>query len=338
MPSLAGMTTIGPLIAFASVCAGSLGVPIPTFAALVFVGSLMATRHESLGMGAGVFAAAIAGALLGDIAWFLAGRRHGTRVLGLLCRLSLSRDSCVRRTADVFARRGLKVLLVARFVPGLSVLSAPVAGASGVGLAEFLAYAETGAAVWIGTGLLLGFWFADQVSALLLSLKQFGLGLAGVATAVIVGYAGFSWFRRMQLLRRLRMARISADALAALIASDAMPVIIDARSKLEQDEDPFVLPGALLHRNGEVAPALASKSKLGPIVIYCSCPNEISSAVIAGQLRRMGFVDVRPLIGGIDAWRVAGHPVEPIRRSSSATAADAVHSLAALSPPPAVSR
>jgi 3-mercaptopyruvate sulfurtransferase SseA len=52
----------------------------------------------------------------------------------------------------------------------------------------------------------------------------------------------------------------------------------------------------------------------------------------------MGFVDVRPLIGGIDAWRVAGHPVEPIRRSSSATAADAVHSLAALSPPPAVSR
>ncbi len=307
------MTAAAPLIAFASVFAGALGVPIPALAALIFVGSLMAERHEGLGAVVGVLAAAMTGAFLGDVAWFLAGRRYGTRVLGLLCRLSLSRDSCVRRTADTFARYGIKVLLVARFVPGLSVLSAPLAGASGVGLARFAAYAGTGAAVWIAAGLFLGFWLADQVSALLRSLEHIGLGLAGAAIVVIIGYAGYSWLQRIRLLRSLRTARISADELAALMAADAVPVIIDARSRLEHDEDPFVLPGALLLPEDDAAlPSLAA-SKLRPVVIYCSCPNEISSAAIAKRLRKLGFSDVRPLAGGIGAWRAAGHDVVAIR-------------------------
>jgi membrane protein DedA with SNARE-associated domain/rhodanese-related sulfurtransferase len=309
-----------------------LGVPIPTLAALIFVGSLMAQRHEGLAAGVGVLVAGVAGAFLGDVAWFFAGRRYGTRVLGLLCRLSLSRDSCVRRTADVFARHGIKVLLVARFVPGLSVLSAPVAGASGVGLARFAAYAETGAAIWIAAGIFLGFSLADQVGALLLSLERFGLGVAGAAITVVTGYAAFSWFRRMQLLRRLRTARISANELAALLASGSPPVIVDARSKLEHNEDPFVLPGALLLPEKAALPSLASK--LRPVVIYCSCPNEISSAAIAKQLRRLGFSDVRPLTGGIAAWRAAGHGVEPLRSLDSAVAVDPAHSLMELAPPP----
>ena len=86
-----------------------------------------------------VFAAAMAGAVLGDMAWFFAGRRYGGSVLGLICRLSLSRDTCVRRTADAFSRRGVKVLLFARFLPGLSVISAPLAGISGISLVRFVA-------------------------------------------------------------------------------------------------------------------------------------------------------------------------------------------------------
>lgn len=106
MPSAADLTTTGPLIAFASVLAGSPGIPVPSFAAIIFVGSLLATRHGSVGTGAFVFAAAMAGAVLGDVARFFAGRRHDGSVLGLVCRLPLSRDSCVRRTADAFSRRG----------------------------------------------------------------------------------------------------------------------------------------------------------------------------------------------------------------------------------------
>src|SRR3546814_10728913 len=63
------------------------------------------------------FVGAVGGGLFGDSIWYVAGRRHGFRVLRLLCRLSLSQDSCVRRTEAFFFKRGIRILLVARFVP-----------------------------------------------------------------------------------------------------------------------------------------------------------------------------------------------------------------------------
>ena len=320
--SAADLTTTGPLIAFVSVLAGSLGIPVPTLAAIIFVGSLLATRHGSVETGAAVFAAAMAGAVLGDVAWFFAGRRYGSSVLGLICRLSLSRDSCVRRTADAFKRHGVKILLFARFLPGLSVISAPLAGISGVSLARFVIYAETGAAIWIGTGLALGLCFAEQVGAVLLALERFGVGLGGFAVAVMLAYAGFSWFRRWRLLHDLRVARISPDELAALTAAGSAPVIIDARSAFEQDADPFVIPGALFFPDELSKQAALRTSLLKPVIIYCSCPNEVSAAVLAKRMRKLGFADARPLLGGIDAWRKAGHPVSPIVRPGKPAAID----------------
>ena len=46
------------------------------------------------------------------------------------------------------------------------------------------------------------------------------------------------------------------------------------------------------------------------IILYCSCPNEVSSARMALQLRRKGITRVRPLLGGIDAWRERNYPTE----------------------------
>ncbi len=310
--SIADLRIVGPLIALGSVLAGSLGVPVPTFAALIFVGSLMAQRHGSIELGGVVFAAALAGAVVGDVTWFFAGRRYGTRVLGLICRLSLSHDSCVRRTADTFARHGVKVLLLARFFPGLSVLSAPLAGASGVPLPKFISYAEAGAAIWIGCALALGFFFSGQIGALISAFEHFGLGLGGAAIFLIGAYIGWSWFRRRQLLRWLRVSRISADELAALMADGPAPVIVDARSKLEQNEDPFAIPGALILQGKSLGQAVADVRTFNSVIVYCSCPNEISAAVIAKQMRNLGFTDVRPLLGGLDAWRAGDHPVVPI--------------------------
>ena len=39
------------------------------------------------------------------------------------------------------------------------------------------------------------------------------------------------------------------------------------------------------------------------IIVYCSCPSEVTSARVALSLQRRGFTHVRPLLGGIDAWR-----------------------------------
>jgi len=46
------------------------------------------------------------------------------------------------------------------------------------------------------------------------------------------------------------------------------------------------------------------------IVLYCSCPNEVSSARTAFLLKKKGIHRVRPLEGGLDAWRERQFPVE----------------------------
>jgi rhodanese-related sulfurtransferase len=47
------------------------------------------------------------------------------------------------------------------------------------------------------------------------------------------------------------------------------------------------------------------------VVLYCGCPNEGAAAQMALLLRARGFRSARPLLGGIDAWRARGYPVDP---------------------------
>ena len=45
------------------------------------------------------------------------------------------------------------------------------------------------------------------------------------------------------------------------------------------------------------------------LVIYCTCPNEASAALVAKALMSRGYKRVRPLLGGLDAWDEAGYPI-----------------------------
>jgi rhodanese-related sulfurtransferase len=44
------------------------------------------------------------------------------------------------------------------------------------------------------------------------------------------------------------------------------------------------------------------------VVLYCTCPNEASSARATLMLRRKGINRVRPLAGGLEGWRDRGLP------------------------------
>ena len=46
------------------------------------------------------------------------------------------------------------------------------------------------------------------------------------------------------------------------------------------------------------------------IILFCACPNEATAAKMALMLRRNGIRNVRPLAGGIDAWRERSFPLE----------------------------
>jgi membrane protein DedA with SNARE-associated domain/rhodanese-related sulfurtransferase len=300
-----------PIVAFVGVFAGAIGLPVPAMPTLIVVGStLVAARDPMLIIG--TFLAALTGAFLGDAAWFLTGRRFGYRVLDGLCRISLSPDTCVRRASGFFEKRGVKLLLISRFIPGLSLVAIPIAGAGDTRFSRFTLYDLLGAALWVVVGLSAGMLFYRQIDAVLGVLRQFGIGLAAVAAIALVLWIAFRYIRRTLLLLRLRKSRISVDELSILLASEPGALIVDVRSAISRLDDPFVIPGSRLFDLATADQELATLPRHSALVIYCSCPNEVSAAKVAERLSKLGFSNVRPLTGGLGAWRDSGGDVEAI--------------------------
>ena len=70
------------------------------------------------------------------------------------------------------------------------------------------------------------------------------------------------------------------------------------------------IPGAITVDPNSMRVDLLAIEPESEVVVYCACPNEYTAAKIAKVLVEHGFTRVRPLLGGIDAWIAAGHPVE----------------------------
>lgn len=300
-----------PIVAFVGVFAGAVGLPVPAMPTLIVVGSTLVAARDPL-LIIGTFVAALAGAFLGDAAWFLTGRHFGYRVLDGLCRISLSPDTCVRRASGFFEKRGVKLLLVSRFIPGLSLVAIPIAGASDTRFSRFTVYDLLGAALWISVGLSAGMLFYRQIDAVLAILRQFGIGLAAAGLIALALWIVFRYVRRTVLIMRLRKTRISVDELSMLLASEPGALIVDVRSAMSRRDDPFVIPGSKLFDLATADVELATLPRHSSVVIYCSCPNEVSAAKVAERLSKLGFANVRPLTGGLGAWREAGGDVEAI--------------------------
>jgi rhodanese-related sulfurtransferase len=152
--------------------------------------------------------------------------------------------------------------------------------------------------------------FSHQLEAIIAALASLGTGALGLVAGLFVLYIGYKYFQRYRLLRELRMARITVDELHQKVESGENPMILDLRSHAALEEDPLLIRGALHMTMDEVEGRLPEIPRDRDIILYCSCPNEVSSARIALLLQRKGFSHVRPLLGGIDAWRERNYPTE----------------------------
>jgi membrane protein DedA with SNARE-associated domain/rhodanese-related sulfurtransferase len=306
------------LLVFVNVLASSLGLPVPAMPCLVLFGAMAALHPGSVGAQVlPVLVLSVFAVLIGDSAWFLAGRIYGGNTLKTLCKLSLSRDTCVKKTERFFGRWGVRVLAIAKFVPGLSIVSVPMAGAMGVPYRTFLSYDSIGAALWSGVGLILGVVFAAQIDMLFAGASRLGRMTAVVAAALLLLYGTYRWIRRRQLINKLATARMEVEELDSLITDDRTPVLFDIRSHEKRKLDPFVIPGSVYADERQLDEIIAKYPHDQKVVIYCSCPNEISAAWMAKQMSEAGFSDVVPLRGGLDAWRDAGRQLQPLEVEST---------------------
>ena len=286
-----------------------LGLPVPSLPVLLAAGALAGNGRMSFW--ASLLLVTL-GALSADSAWFQLGRRKGIRVLQFLCKISLEPDSCVRRTEGIFAKQGARSLLLAKFIPGLGTVAPPLAGIFHMRARRFLLYDAAGSAIWGIVLLGTGYIFSSQIEKIAEQAERLGKWLGVVVVGILVAYIAYKYIARQRFLRELRIARISVQELKALIDDGEEVVVVDLRHALDFEADPEKIPGAFRMDSEE----LESKSDQLPrdhdVVLYCTCPNEATSAKTALLLRKQGIRKIRPLQGGLDAWRQSGYPVERV--------------------------
>jgi membrane protein DedA with SNARE-associated domain len=226
----------GYALLFGWVLAEQSAVPLPSIPILVAAGWLARTGRLQAGV---AMACCVIAALLADSLWYCLGRRRGPKVLRWICRISLEPDSCVRRTEDAFLRYGMRSLLVAKFVPGLNAVAAPLAGSSGAPVARFLLYDAAGAALWSGAYLALGYVFGEQLEPALFWAAGAGSWLLVLAALVLGLWIAWKFVQRRRFLRNLSVARITTAELRELLDAGETPYIVDLRSGIDAEPSPI---------------------------------------------------------------------------------------------------
>lgn len=287
-----------------NVLLNQIGLPLPAVPTLIVAGAIAANGQLPL---AAIFGGSVAACLLADCGWYLVGQVYGIRVLKTLCRISLEPDSCVSQTQIRFERWGVNSLVIAKFIPGLSTIAPPMAGALRIGWLRFVFLSSISAALWAGAALFAGILFKTQIEALLQHLDRIGSMAVSGAVILLGAYIGFKWWERRRFFRALRMARISVAELYELMQSGAEPLIIDVRSPTARALEPHWIPGAVHISLPDVDVHIKNLPRDRDIILYCTCPSEASAARVAKMLMNHGFKRVRPLHGGLDAWRAAGY-------------------------------
>jgi membrane protein DedA with SNARE-associated domain len=181
----------GYAVVFAGVFLENTGLPVPGETALLAGAALANFGQLSL---AWVIATAITAAILGDNLGFFIGRRGGRRLaerhgwrIGLTPERLLEFDR-------FFLRHGPKAVFAARFITGLRVVGAVLAGGSGMKWPQFLFFNATGAVVWCTVIASAGYSLAHSWA----TLERWvgGSGLMGLALVAAIGIIGWLRARR----------------------------------------------------------------------------------------------------------------------------------------------
>lgn len=296
------IATYGLWVVFGCVLLNQGGIPIPAFAPMIVMAALTVEAGKSV---VPLLFVAVIASLLADWLWFEGGKRFGATLLRLMCKLSLSPDSCVGLTRRLYARWGAPSLLVAKYIPGFAAVATTLAGETGIRGLQFILFDGMGAALWAGGAIALGVIFHEAVAVALVEVELLGRYALLALVAVIALLLAVKAWQRYRFAVRIRMARITAQELGALLASGMSVTILDVRAPERRARSGWI-PGSIpLQSFAQLQLAMHEE-----IVLYCDCPNDASAAIAANELRHKGYSRVRPLAGGIEAWRAHGRQLE----------------------------
>lgn len=294
-------------VLFLAVLARQLCLPVPAILFLISGGALAGSGRLSL---VGILLVAVLGCLLGDLIWFEAGRLRGKRVLKLLCAFASDPSHCIRQARANFSEKGLRILLIAKFVPGLDGVTPPLAGMSGVSRVSFLMYDACGSMLWAIAYVSAGFAFAQELDKVVRYTSVFANTLILVLGVPLLFFFVLKLVRLVRMIRMLRPLHITPEALKARLDAGERVGIIDLLRFEDDPKDLSVIPGAvradpreIRYKTRVVVPEHIE------LVLYCGSRNSFVSARVAAAMRKKGVRRIQVLEGGLTAWKARGFPL-----------------------------
>jgi len=263
------MARQGYALTFGLLFAEALGLPFPAAIALVAAGAAVASHTL---YGPSVFIAAMLALLIGDTAQFWLGRYAGWALLGFLCRVSMNPETCILRSAESFYKRGKTTLVVAKFIPGINTMAAPLAGSMKMRFGQFLRLDLAGAFLYTMTYLLVGYVSRDFLAATLKGFHAAGRVMEILLIGALLAYAIYrgAIFHRFRKYRI--MPRIQVQELAARVAAgDSCRVqIVDVRSHGYYDAGAERIAGSIRIEPNNLEEEVKHLSKDKDIYLYCT--------------------------------------------------------------------
>jgi membrane protein DedA with SNARE-associated domain len=255
----------GVAVVFGASLLESLGVPLPAFPVLLLAGSVAAEyRFSALPL----VVASACGFWLGDLIWYAFGRIQGRRVLGLLCHLSLNPDACVGRVERGFRRRPAMTVAAAKFIPGFSLMVAPLAGILRMPPVQFAAIDGAASLAWPTAAVMTGVVYGRRVLPHLVRTQRALEVLGGVA---VLAYIGWKLYERRWLVRHYSVARVEIAELEKLLTAEPPEVlVIDLRSEQAFSGSAQMVPGARRIPPAEFDRHLDTMPHDKEIILYCT--------------------------------------------------------------------
>ena len=249
---------------------------------------------------------------------YTGGRVTGWWLLARLCRVTMDPENCIFRSADFFYERGPRVLLVARFIPGLNSMAPPLAGSLNMSPWKFWRLDFAGAILHVSVWTAIGFFASRYVRAVEGALALVGHVALGIALLAVTGYAAMWIFVQVRDARYKDVKRISVDEVRERLENPdpERPIVIaDVRSHGYYDPGMLRIKNSIRVEPNRLGLELdALRETLAPecdIYVYCSCVRDATSIRIAHVMEQRGQT-VHVIEGGLRGWVRAGCPTEAV--------------------------
>ncbi|MGA8762814.1 MAG: VTT domain-containing protein [Candidatus Sulfotelmatobacter sp.] len=266
---LAVMARHGYAVIFGLLLAEAMGLPFPAAIALVAAGAAVASH--TLGALA-VLITAITALLLGDTVQFFLGRKMGWGLLGFLCRVSVNPETCILRSAESFYKRGKTTLVIAKFIPGINTMAAPLAGSMRMRFGQFFQLDLAGASLYVLTYLVVGYLSRDFLAVILRGFHAAGRTMEAVVVVALVVYGVY----RIVQFRKHRgdrvVPRIQVQDLALRLASEQgdQVQIVDVRSHGYYNAGSERIKNSIRIEPNNLEEEIKNLSKDKDIYLYCT--------------------------------------------------------------------